>query len=81
MEFRLTGKLCLFYLIKTSIEGYAGTGGYMIQRFFASRSDRDAGLLSLFWTTLLAFRWPFVAAIAIMGIAYGADSGQVIEDP
>ena len=79
--YNLFGIAILFYLIKTSIEGYAGTGGYMIQRFFASRSDRDAGLLSLFWTTLLAFRWPFVAAIAIMGIAYGADSGQVIEDP
>ncbi len=79
--YNLFGISILFYLIKTSIEGYAGTGGYMIQRFFASRSDRDAGLLSLFWTTLLAFRWPFVAAIAIMGIAYGAKTGQVIEDP
>lgn len=75
------GIAILFYLIKTSIEGYAGTGGYMIQRFFASRSDRDAGLLSLFWTTLLSFRWPFVAAIAIMGISYGAQSGEVIQDP
>ena len=79
--YNLFGIAILFYLIKTSIEGYAGTGGYMIQRFFASRSDRDAGLLSLFWTTLLAFRWPFVAAIAIMGIAYGAETGNVIEDP
>jgi len=79
--FNLFGITISFYLIKTVIDGSAGTGGYMIQRFFAARSGREAGLLSLFWTFLLAFRWPFIAAIAIMGIAYAANNGQAVMDP
>ncbi|MFP4548512.1 MAG: sodium:solute symporter family transporter [Fidelibacterota bacterium] len=79
--FNLFGLTILFYLIKTVIEGSAGTSGYMIQRFFAARSDRDAGLLSMFWTFLLSLRWPFVAAIAIMGISLGVKNGQPIQDP
>ena len=78
--YNLFGVAILFYLIKVTIEGSGGTSQYMIQRFFASRSDRESGLLSLFWTFLLAFRWPFIAAIATMGIVFGAQQG-VIEDP
>ncbi|RPI64009.1 MAG: sodium:solute symporter, partial [Ignavibacteriales bacterium] len=66
--YNLFGIALLFYLIKVVIEGSAGTGGYMAQRFFAARSDRDAGLLSLIWVFLLSFRWPFIAAIAVLGI-------------
>ena len=78
--YNLFGIAILFYLIKVTIEGSGGTSQYMIQRFFASRSDRESGLLSLFWTVLLAFRWPFIAAIAIMGVVWGTQSG-VIQDP
>jgi Na+/proline symporter len=78
--YNLFGIAILFYLVKVIFEGSGGTSGYMIQRYFASRSDRDSGLLSLFWTFLLAFRWPFIAAIAIMGVSYGATHG-VISDP
>jgi len=78
--YNLFGIVILFYLIKTTIEGSGGTGSYMLQRYFAAKSDREAGLLSLFWTFLLSFRWPFIAAIAIMGIAYGQSQG-VIGDP
>jgi Na+/proline symporter len=78
--YNLFGIAIIFYLIKVTIEGSGGTGGYMIQRYFAARSDRESGLLSLFWTSLLAFRWPFIAAIAIMGISYGTSQG-VIGDP
>ncbi len=74
--YNLFGVAILFYLIKVTIEGSGGTSQYMIQRFFASRSDRESGLLSLFWTFLLAFRWPFIAAIAIMGVVFGG-----IQDP
>ena len=48
--YNLFGIAILFYLIKVTIEGAGGTGGYMLQRFFAAKSDREAGLLSLFWT-------------------------------
>ena len=74
--YNLFGIAILFYLIKVTIEGSGGTSQYMIQRFFASRSDRESGLLSLFWTFLLSFRWPFIAAIAIMGVVVGN-----IQDP
>ncbi len=79
--YNLFGIALLFYLIKVVIEGSAGTGGYMAQRFFAARSDRDAGLLSLFWVFLLSFRWPFIAAIAVLGISFGVNSGAIISDP
>ncbi len=78
--YNLFGIVILFYLIKVIIEGSGGTSQYMIQRFFASRSDRESGLLSLFWTFLLSFRWPFIAAIAIMGVVLGTQQG-VIQDP
>lgn len=78
--YNLFGVAIMFYLIKVTIEGSGGTNQYMIQRFFASRSDRESGLLSLFWTSLLAFRWPFIMAIAVMGVFLGTTQG-VIEDP
>ncbi len=78
--YNLFGIAILFYLLKVILEGSGGTSQYMIQRFFASRSDREAGLLSLFWTTLLAFRWPFIVSIAMMGAVLGVQQG-VIQDP
>jgi len=78
--YNLFGIAILFYLIKVTIEGSGGTSQYMIQRFFASRSDRESGLLSLFWTVLLSFRWPFIAAIAVMGVVWGTQQ-NVIQDP
>lgn len=78
--YNLFGIAIIFYLIKVTIEGSGGTGGYMIQRYFAAKSDREAGLLSLFWTFLLSFRWPFIAAIAILGVYFGSQQG-VISDP
>lgn len=70
----------LFYLIKTSIEGMGGAGGYMGQRYFAAKSDRDAGLLSVFWVSLLSFRWPLIASCAVLGIHYGTTVAP-IQDP
>ncbi|HDQ45359.1 MAG TPA: sodium:solute symporter [bacterium] len=78
--YRLFGIAVLFYLFKTTIEGSGGTGNYMLQRYMAAKDDRSCGLLSLFWTFLLSFRWPFIAAIAMLGIALGTQGG-VIGDP
>lgn len=78
--YNLFGVAILFYLIKVTIEGSGGTSQYMIQRFFASRSDRESGLLSLFWTVLLSFRWPFIMAIAIMGVVLSANQ-NIVQDP
>ena len=79
--YNLFGISILFYLMKTIIEGSGGSGGYMVQRFYASRSDREAGLLSMFWTFLLSFRWPFIIAITIMGISLGTTHHEIISDP
>ena len=79
--YNLFGISIMFYLFKVTLEGSSGAGGYMLQRYFAARSDRDAGLLSLFWTILLAFRWPLIASFAILGIHHGIESGTIISDP
>ncbi|MBV6625102.1 MAG: sodium:solute symporter [Rivularia sp. (in: Bacteria)] len=78
--FNLFGGVIFFYLIKEVMAGIGGGGGYMVQRYFAAKSDREAGLLSLFWILLLSFRWPLVTAFAMLGIHYGATQ-SVISDP
>ncbi|NEP06848.1 MAG: sodium:solute symporter [Okeania sp. SIO4D6] len=78
--FNLFGGVMLFYTFKVFLEGAAGGGGYVAQRYFAAKSDREAGLLSLFWIFLLSFRWPLVTAFAVLGIDYGLKN-QVISDP
>lgn len=75
--YNLFGVAIFFYLFKVMIEGAGGTGNYMLQRYFAARNDREAGLLSVFWTFLLSFRWIFVGSIAIIGISLGS----AVEDP
>lgn len=79
--YNLFGIAIMFYLFKVTLEGSSGTGGYMIQRYFAARNDREAGLLSLFWTFLLSFRWPLIASFAMLGVYYGVTTGNVIADP
>lgn len=78
--YNLFGIAIIFYLIKVTIEGSGGPQGYMLQRYFAASSDREAGLLAVFWTFLLSFRWPFITAVAILGIYMGTQQG-VIGDP
>ncbi|MGE5621309.1 MAG: sodium:solute symporter family transporter [archaeon] len=78
--FNLLGITILLYILKTALEGSGGSGGYITQRYFAAKNDREAGLLSLFWIFLLSFRWPLVAAFAMLGIYHGLN-GHVISDP
>ncbi len=78
--FNLFGGVIFFYVLKEIMSGFGGGGGYMVQRYFAAKSDREAGLLSLFWIFLLSFRWPLVTAFAMLGIHYGA-TNTVIQDP
>ena len=69
--YNLFGIAISFYLFKVILEGSGGTGNYMLQRFFAVRNDREAGLLSVAWIFLLSFRWIFIGAIAVIGISLG----------
>ncbi len=75
--YNLFGVAVFFYLFKVIFEGSGGTGNYMLQRYFAARNDREAGLLSVFWTVLLSFRWIFIASIAVIGV----NMGLKITDP
>ncbi len=70
--YNLFGLLTMFYIFKTVIEGSGGTGNYMIQRYYSAKNDKEAGYLSLFWTFLLSFRWPFIGALAVWGISLGS---------
>jgi len=80
--YNLFGIAIMFYLFKVTLEGSSGAGGYMLQRYFAAKSDREAGLLSLFWTALLAFRWPLIASFAMLGVHHGLNPEfNVIADP
>jgi Na+/proline symporter len=78
--FNLFGGVVLFYLFKTTIDGCSGAGGYMAQRYFAARSERDTGLLSLLWIISMAFRWPLITAFAVLGIHYGLTQDAPITD-
>jgi len=69
--YNLFGVAIMFYLMKVVLEGSGGTGNYMLQRFFAAKDDREAGLLSAFWVFLLSFRWIFIGSIAIIGVSLG----------
>lgn len=79
-QYNLIGLATMFYLLRSTIDGMCGSGGYMIQRFMAARNEREVGLLSVFWIFLLSFRWPFIMAIAILAVSLSAQ-GQVIENP
>ena len=79
-QYNAFGLLIGFYLFRSFVDGMSAPGGYISQRFYAAKDEREAGLLSLFWILLLAFRWPFVAAIAVMGIYHGVNS-EVIANP
>ena len=79
--YNLFGITVFFYLLKTCLEGFSGVGGYMSQRYLAAKSDREAGLLSLFWIVLLSFRWPLVTGFAVLGIHYGITTTNIIADP
>lgn len=75
--YNLFGIAVSFYILKVVLEGSGGTGNYMLQRYFAARNDREAGLLSAFWIFLLSFRWIFIGAIAVIGVSLGSQ----ITDP
>ncbi|MBK9120168.1 MAG: sodium:solute symporter [Phycisphaerales bacterium] len=57
-----------FYFFKTVIDGFSGAGGYMAQRFFAARDEREAGLISLIWIVLMSVRWPLIMGLVLLGL-------------
>ncbi len=54
-----------FYLLRNI---FSGIGCGADPRYFGARNDRECGLLSLLWTSLMAFRWPLMIGIAVLGL-------------
>lgn len=60
--------ICVFmWIFRSVLEGFGGVGGYTDQRFFAARSEREAGLLTLESILLSILRWTMVAGLVILG--------------
>ncbi len=70
------GIVILIYLVRTTLEGCGGVGGYTDQRFFAARSEREAGLLTLEAMILSLLRWTMVAGLVVMGIHLVSNGGS-----
>jgi Na+/proline symporter len=83
--FAFFGVSVFLWVLRSTIEGMGGVGGYTDQRFFAARSEREAGLVALESIVLSAFRWTMIAGLVVMGyaiIAGGGDTAQLIsQDP
>ncbi len=78
--------ICVFmWIFRSFLEGCGGVGGYTDQRFFAAKSEREAGLLTLESIILSVFRWTMVAGLVVMAyhlIDQGGPSAAMIKaDP
>ncbi len=61
--------VCVFmWVLRTTLEGVGGVGGYTDQRFFAARNEREASLLTFEAIVLSVFRWTMVAGLVVMGL-------------
>jgi len=61
--------VCVFmWVMRTTLEGMGGVGGYTDQRFFAARNEREASLLTMEAIILSVFRWTMVAGLVVMGL-------------
>ena len=63
------GLTVVFWIARGLFEGAGGlTGGYMPQRYYAARNEREAGLMTVEWILLLLFRWALIIGIAILAL-------------
>lgn len=66
-DYNLLTIMAMFYLLKTIINGLGGGGE---PKYYGARNDRECGTLTFIWTSLMAFRWPMMIGIAILGIYF-----------
>lgn len=76
-EFEFFAACVIFWVGKGVLEGVGGLGGYMAQRYYAARNEREAGLMTAEWIVLLGFRWTMIAGLAIMGISLASSDPSV----
>jgi Na+/proline symporter len=77
--------ICVFlWFIRSAMEGMGGVGGYTDQRFFAAKTEREAGLLTLESIVLSVMRWTMVAGLVVMGYSIlekgGAGADLIAQD-
>jgi solute:Na+ symporter, SSS family len=77
--YNMFGILIIFYIIRVLFSGFSGADGYVFQRILATKNEKEAGLMMMFWIFLYSFRWPLVMALAIMGITLTKTQG--IDNP
>jgi len=78
--YHLFGLCIVFWIARGIFEGYGGfTGGYMTQRYFAARNDREAGLLTAEWIFLILFRWLLIVGSVIIGLSLAAKTPAIAE--
>lgn len=65
----------VFWVLKGILEGMGGIGGYMSQRYYAARNEKEAGLMSAEWIVLLTVRWTMIMGLAVMALKYSAEIG------
>ncbi len=58
--------LVFFYLLRNIFIGISSAGAD--PRYFGARSERECGMLSLLWASLMVFRWPMMIGFAALGI-------------
>ena len=67
-EYHFFAFCIIFWILKGILEGMGGLGGYMSQRYFSARNEREASLMTAEWIILLAFRWGFIISLAVLGL-------------
>ena len=68
--YHLFGLCIIFWVARGIFEGMGGfTGGYMPQRYYATKNDREAGLLTAEWIILILFRWLLIVGAALLGLS------------
>jgi len=71
--YNLFGVLMIFWILRIYLEGFGGPLiPYASQRFFAAKDERDASLTTATSLILFVVRWPFIIAIAILGLSLGS---------
>jgi Na+/proline symporter len=76
--YRLFGLCIIFWVARGIFEGAGGfTGGYMTQRYYSAKNDREAGIMTAEWIILLFFRWALIIGAAFLGLALARDHASI----
>ena len=71
---KLFGLLIFFWIISSVFMGFAQpTDGFVSQRYYAAKNERESGLIAWQWILLLSLRFLMMAGIAVLALGI-ADS-------